>query len=85
MIILRSVRDVTRLVQMEVSYRWSITDVAAKADVCRDTVKRLAEGETKSPHFRTVIKILKAMGYKVKVGGDRGTRMPTAFAKTAKA
>lgn len=84
MLILRSVKDVARLVQLELSYRWSVSDIAEKAGVCRETVKRLSDGTTKSPHFRTVIKILKAMGYKVKVSGSKGMRMPAGVRRTAR-
>ena len=76
MIILRKVNDVVRLVQDELSLRWSVKDVAEKAGVCRSTVRRLARGQTTSPHFRTVLSILKAMGYKVQVSGSREMRMP---------
>ena len=74
--VLRKVKDVVRLVQDELSLRWSVKDVAERAGVCRTTVRRLANGDTTSPHFRTVVGILKAMGYKVQVSGSKGMRMP---------
>jgi len=73
---LRNVEDVVRLIRDEISYRHEIAEVAADAGVCYQTVANLANGKTKSPHFRTAICILKAMGYNVQLKGQRGMRTP---------
>lgn len=39
--------------------------IASKANLCQATVSRLASGETKDPHIRTVITILFALGIRL--------------------
>lgn len=38
---------------------------AERAGVCAGTVSRLERGRTRSPHFRTVVDILNALGFDV--------------------
>lgn len=46
----------------EATWRAVYVKVAHKANLSEQTVQRLLEGETKSPHFRTVCKICHAVG-----------------------
>lgn len=79
MVELRSAKDVIRLIQVEISYQYNIADVAESAGVCYQTVANIAKGKTKSPHFRTVVAILKAMQYNVQVKSQtRGRRLPAS-------
>lgn len=40
-------------------------NIAGKAGVCTNTVSRLASGDTKDPHIRTVLRILQALGIRL--------------------
>ena len=65
-VILRNVSDVRALMQQHMGQQ-DFNEVAHRSGKCRSTVKRLYEGETKSPHFTTVVTILKALGLTVEV------------------
>lgn len=54
------------LVQREI-FRcgWPYRRIADKADVCHNTVARIATGDTKRPAMASVIRILAALGWEV--------------------
>lgn len=50
---------------------YSVNRLAEKAGVCFATVARLIARETKFPRLDTVVKILTALDYELKVGKNR--------------
>lgn len=68
--IIRGVEQVRAFVDMYMSERgFSAAELARTAEVCTTTVSRLISEEpgrqTKSPHFLTVLKIVRALGFRV--------------------
>jgi len=81
---LETVEDVLQLIRDEISYQYEIKDVAESAGVHPSTVRNIVRGKTKSPHFKTVIAILKAMEFNVQVKGDYpGRRLPASTRERA--
>lgn len=75
---LNTLGDVRRLVRKGIAdYESNASQLARYAGCCRGTVVRLIRGETKSPHWMTVQKILVALGYKVQVVERWDTLEPT--------
>jgi DNA-binding phage protein len=81
---LETVEDVLQLIRDEISYQYEVADVAESAGVARSTVMNIVKGKTKSPHFRTIIAILKAMEFNIQVKGDYpGRRLPASTRERA--
>lgn len=60
-------RGIARIASLVKHGRVGMTQkaLAEKAGVCPGTVGRLERGRTRSPHFRTVVDILNALGFDV--------------------
>jgi hypothetical protein len=43
----------------------TFNDIAKDASVCHQTVSKMASGETFTPHLRTAVSIIIALGYEV--------------------
>ena len=53
-----------RLVQTEIFRSgWTYARIGLAADLCPSTVMHIAQGETKKPGYRTIVKILMALGW----------------------
>lgn len=48
-------------------YPWSLAELAREAGCAAGTVSRILYGKTKSPHLRTVVGILLALGFRVEI------------------
>jgi transcriptional regulator with XRE-family HTH domain len=59
---------------------WTQWELAEEAGVCTGTVSRLEKFKTKSPHLRTTIMILTALGHEIQVG-RRADRVMDAIEK----
>lgn len=66
-VILRTLDDYVSLIRFEASMDSRSTSQLAKdADVCHGTLARHLAGDTTRPGFKTVLKILKVFGYRVR-------------------
>jgi probable addiction module antidote protein len=61
----------------------NISDVAREAELERSTIYRAFAGE-KLPNFSTVVRVLDAMGFQLKVTERRGNRAKLARKRNAK-
>lgn len=58
--------DTVRLVQAEIfRSRLTYTRIGFDADLCQSTVMKIAQGETTRPAFKTIVKILTALGWDI--------------------
>jgi probable addiction module antidote protein len=59
-----------------VTHRHNISDIAKKAGIERSSLYRAFAGSPKHPNFKTVLSVLDAMGFQLRVtarGGERAT------------
>lgn len=60
-------RLVTKQTRRYVQHGGRINQIATRAGVASTTVSKLAYGETKYPRFHTVVAVLDALGFSIKV------------------
>jgi len=64
--IFKDVHDVMEFCQIEFNYQeYRVGDFHRKTDLAYSTINRLVNGQTKSPHLRTIIRFLAGLGYKL--------------------
>jgi len=69
-LIIRSVQDYIDLVWMAGSNGTTAIELSARAGICYGTAAKHLAGDITTPHMRTAVSILQALGYKIKVGSS---------------
>ena len=65
--VFKSITEVLQFCQLAYNYEGpKYADFSKKVGLHRSTIKRLVEGQTGSPHLRTVILFLDGLGYKLR-------------------
>jgi len=82
--IFKDVEGVIEFCQMEFTYQGcKVGDFHRKTDLAYGTIHRLVDGETRSPHLRTIIRFLAGLGYKLQTH-DTSKKKPTRKKTTRK-